>query len=246
MNDPETEFERELLVFRNEVHEATQSFYAEQTVHNVARSDAQVFQALNRHAAFWNLTTRALQMNALIVLGRIFDEDRHSHGVRRLLCLAKTNSHIFSKVALERRKRPQAGTWTEEYMRDVYVPNSRDFVRLQRHTDRQRTIYRSKYKALRDKFVAHRDRADVAALFVNARIPELEKLLRFLNVLHDALWELFANGRKPIFRPTRYSARQILKLAPNSRHSAAESEWITYETKKFLEYLREAAKHRIR
>src|SRR5260370_4498174 len=74
--DRETEFKEELQVFGNEVEEAMQCFYAEQTIHNVARENANVHHALNRNAAFWNLTSRALQANAIIVLGRIFDRDR--------------------------------------------------------------------------------------------------------------------------------------------------------------------------
>lgn len=46
---------------------------AEQTIHNVAREDETVYRALNRNAPFWNLACRALQANAIIVLGRIFD-----------------------------------------------------------------------------------------------------------------------------------------------------------------------------
>ena len=115
--DPETEFERELEVFGNEVEEAIQSFYAGQTIHNVARKDENVHRALNRNAPFWNLACRALQANAIIVLGRIFDRDTRAHTLGRLLQLAAQNPHIFSKGALEKRKLPHAGEHTPEFMR---------------------------------------------------------------------------------------------------------------------------------
>jgi hypothetical protein len=73
--DSEAEFRRELEVFGNEVEEAIQCFYAEQTIHNVAREDQNVHRALNRNAPFWNLASRALQANTIIVLGRIFDRE---------------------------------------------------------------------------------------------------------------------------------------------------------------------------
>jgi AbiU2 len=107
--DPENEFRRELEVFGSEVEEAIQCFYAEQTIHNVARDNTNVYHALNRNAAFWKLASRALQSNALIVLGRIFDKNPQTHGVRRLFELAATHPDIFSKGALEKRKRPHAG-----------------------------------------------------------------------------------------------------------------------------------------
>jgi hypothetical protein len=173
----------------------------------------------------------------MIVLGRIFEMNPRSHGVHRLLHLAETHLDIFSKAALEKRKRLHAGEWTQDFMRDAYVPTPRDFKGLQRYADRQRTIYKNKYKVLRDRFFAHRDRADVTGFFAKTSIPELEQLLRFLSRLHDALWELFTNGRKPNLRPARYSARQILKLPQRLHRNSAESEWITRETEKLLKYL---------
>src|SRR5258708_16776488 len=136
--DPESEFKQELKVFGNEVEEAIQCFYAEQTIHKVARENASVYHALNRNAAFGKLASRALQANAIIVLGRIFDRDSRTHGIKRLLNLATKHPEIFSKAALEKRKLPHAGKHTAEFMRTVYVPKKRDFKRLQEDADKQR------------------------------------------------------------------------------------------------------------
>ncbi len=235
--DPETEFKSELQVFDNEVEEAIQSFYAEQAIHNVARKSRSVHEALNRNAAFWNLTSRALQANALIVLGRIFDKDSRTHSIRRLLNLATNHPQIFSKAALEKRKRPQAGERTDEFMRTVYVPTKEDFARLQKYADKQRAIYNAEYKALRDKFFAHKQRMDMTGAFAAVSIPRLERLLTFLDRLHDGLWHLFWNGVKPVLRPARYSARSILKLPERSRRKGPAQEWITAETEKFVKYV---------
>jgi len=102
--DPETEFRSELQVFASEVEEAMQSFYAEQAIHNV-RVIAEAFRRAKSNAAFWKITSRRIQANALIVIGRIFDKDSRTHGIRRLLNLAANHPEIFSKAALEKRKR---------------------------------------------------------------------------------------------------------------------------------------------
>ena len=235
--DPENEFRRELEVFASEVEEAIQCFYAEQTIHNVARDNTNVHHALNRNAAFWKITSRALQSNALIVLGRIFDKNSQTHGVRRLLELAASHPDIFSKVALEKRKRTHAGDRTDEFMRTVHVPTRRDFARLQEHVDKQRALYNGQYKALRDKFFAHKERIDTTAAFAGASIPRLERLLTFLDRLQDALWHLFWNGVKPVLRPARYSSRSILKLPKHLQRNRPPQEWITRETEKFLKYV---------
>jgi hypothetical protein len=234
MTDPEIEFARELEVFESEVNEAIQSFYAEQTIHNVARANGQVYDALNRHAAFWKITSRALQSNALIVLGRIFDKNPNSHGVHRLLQLAEAHPGIFSKAAFVKRKRPHAGEWTAEVVRDMHIPTPKDFKRLRERLDRQRINYKARYKPLRDKFFAHKDRADTAGLFASTNIRELEQLLCFLSGLHDALWHLLQNGIKPVVRRTHYSSRQILRMPKHSYSKNREQEWIVQETRKFL------------
>ena len=237
--DPETEFKEELQVFGNEVEEAMQCLYAEQTIHNVARENTKVYQALNRNAAFWKLAGRALQANAIIVLGRIFDRDSRTHGIKRLLNLATRHPDIFSKAALEKRKLPHAGKHTAEFMRTVYIPKKRDFERLQKYADKQRAIYNRYYLDLRNKFFAHRERVDTTVVFANASIPRLERLLAFLDQLQDALWHLFENGRKPVLRPVRYSGKRILEspLPKGLHRNQAAQEWITRETEKFLKYV---------
>src|SRR5882762_10066122 len=152
--NPETEFKEELQVFGNAVEEAMQCFYAEQTIHNVARENANVHRALNRNAAFWKIASRALQANALIVLGRIFDRDSRTHGIKRLLNLATKHPEIFSKEALEKRKLLHAREHTAEFMRTAYIPKKRDFERLQKYADKQRAIFNGYYLDLRNKFFA--------------------------------------------------------------------------------------------
>jgi hypothetical protein len=237
--DPEAEFKQELEVFGNEVEEAIQSFYAEQAIHNVAREDQNVHRALNSNAAFWNLASRALQANAIIVLGRIFDRDLRAHTINRVLRLATQNPDIFSKTALEKRKLPHAGKHTAEFMRTAYIPKERDFRRLQKYVDKQRAIYNGHYLDLRNKFFAHRERVDLTAAFANADIRRLGRLLVFLDQLQVALWQLFMNARKPALRPARHSGQRILKLPlPKGLHRSQDTqEWITRETEKFLRHV---------
>src|SRR5262249_15671816 len=161
-----------------------------------AREDENVRSALNRNAPFWNLACRALQANAIVVLGRIFDRDSRAHTINRLLQLASDNTGIFSKTALEKRKLPHAGEHTVDLMRNGYIATKREFQRLRKYGDKQRAIYNGHYMDLRNKFFAHRERVDLTAAFANANVRRLGRLLIFLDQLHDALWQLLVNGRK--------------------------------------------------
>jgi hypothetical protein len=95
------------------------------------------------------------------------------------------------------------------------------------------------FRNLRNRFFAHRERVDLTAAFANANTRRLGRLLLFLDQLHDALWQLFMNGRKPVLRPARHSGRQILQspLPRGLLRSQDAQEWITRETKKILKHV---------
>ena len=238
MMKAEVEFERELNVFGGEIDTAIRSLYCWRTVNLAARENTRLYNLLNRHALFFNTVVDALQTNFVIVLGRVFDDDKRSHSISRLLQIAEDNPSIFSKVALAERKRrgnANASDWLDEYMRKVYVPPPPIFKRIRRYVDVRRKIYESNYKKLRNKLEAHKDRInenDLQALIAKTNIPELERLLVFLLRLHEALWNLFHNGRKPTLRPMRYSAALIRKL-PEGGAGQVQVE-ITQATERFL------------
>jgi hypothetical protein len=236
---PDTQFERELEVFRTEAEAATQFFYAFLTVHAVAADHEPVYKLLNQAPLFWNKCLGALQTAAHITLGRVFDQGS-AHNLGKVLRIAQDNLQIFSKEALGRRKQgnnPEPPEWLEESLRDVYVPTPMDFRRIRAQIKKRRTIYDRSYEQLRHKLFAHKevsDQSGVSELFGKTNIRELQLLLGFLRSLHEALWQLFFNGRKPVLRPVRYSVRQM-RILPSAaaRHKEVQEE-ITHETEQFL------------
>ena len=240
------EFQRELEVFRKEASAAVQFFYAWQTVNSVAGSSKPTHAALNRAPLFWNTSLGALQTAALVTLGRIFDPKPQNHSVTRLLALAHANLQIFSKDALAERKRElsaNADEWLAAYLKDAYVPSGEDFRRLKRYVAVRRKVYEQKYGPIRHRVFAHKattEDTDVAALFANTNIKELQQLLVFLRRLHEALWQLFFNGAKPALRPARYSLNQMLRLPSPSPKQAQLQERLAHETKSLLHSLAEA------
>lgn len=251
MSSPETEFTRELEVFRTEAESAIQFFYSWLTVHAVASSDKRVYRVLNQAPLFWNTSLGALQTASLIALGRVFDQDPSTHNIDRLLRIAQSNLSIFSKEALAERKRrgsTNANEWLPEYIRDVYVPTSEDFRRLRRYVAARRRIYESNYRPLRHKVFAHKqasDRADIEALFAKTKIRELQQLLVFLSRLHEALWQLLNNGRKPDLRPARYSVRRMREQPSPEHRRHAVTERLIHETERFLKSLALEAQQRV-
>ena len=204
MTPTESKFQTELEIFDGEIRSAIQFFYFHISIHQNAGRDRTILDAVNRDLLFWNTALGATQTALFITLGRMFDQDSNSHGVKRLVGMAKNNIDMFSLSALSERKRmssPNADEWLPDYLRSAYVPSMRDFARMERYLSKYEKVYERSYSRLRKKFFAHKDRIDldeVENLFSKTKVLELRRMLGFLHRLHDALWQLFCNGRKPL------------------------------------------------
>jgi|SoiMethySBSTD1v2_1073268.scaffolds.fasta_scaffold102858_2 hypothetical protein len=211
-----SDFERELEVFGWEADAATQCFYAWLAVHAAIGDDENVHAVLDDAAVFWNTVLYSLQASTFIALNRIFDQDSKSkHNINKLLRMAQDNAHMFTKLELGRRKKaasPNWRKWLRDYMRDAHQSTPEDFRRLRKHVRKWRRVYEVKYRPIRHNIYAHRglfggSESDI--LWGNTNIREMQLLLRFLRQLHEALWELFHNGRKPTLRPQRYAVKRM-------------------------------------
>jgi AbiU2 len=97
----------------------------------------------------------------------------------------------------------------------VYEPGPADFRRLRADVARQRRIYEDRYRELRHKVFAHKGLShpqQITALFARTNIREMQRMLAFLMAPHQALWQLFNNGRKPTLRPG-VNQRETISLA---------------------------------
>jgi hypothetical protein len=236
----ETQFERDLEVFRTEVESALQFFYGFLAVHASAADSPHVHRLLNTAPLFWNSTLGALQTASFVVLGRIFDQNS-VHNIGNLLALAENNPSIFSKVALGNRKLASAAnaqSWLADYLKSAYVPKGADFRRLRGYVSKHRKIYLTKYQDLRHKVFAHKEITDatqVSALFARTNIREMQRMLLFCLSLSDALWELFVNGKKPVLRSRKISVDRIRKRAAANGRSNAVHERVVEEADAFLQ-----------
>jgi hypothetical protein len=242
MKNGENAFSDELEVFRTQTEEAIQHFYAYLTINAALADNEKALQIVNRAPLFWNTITGALQTSFFIALGRVFDQ-KSNHNIDRLLKVARDNGGIFSKGALEARKRKgseNADEWIDEYMKNVYVPTANDFRRLRKHVSKYRKVYENGYRDIRHQFYAHKKLSkpdDVQKLFARTNIRELQKLAIFLSRLHECLLELFNNGRKPVLRPMEYSVKAMRKAEISGWQSRLVQKQMVHEVEKFFRIL---------
>lgn len=240
MASPSAEFESQLELFRTEGESVLQFFYAWDATHAVAGKNESVVKLLNQTPLFWNTALGALQASTFMALGRVFDSDQRNHSITRLLALGHANLDIFSKEALADRKRKlsaNADEWLPDYLEDVYVPNGDDFRRLKRHVAQRRKLYEQNYRPIRHLVFAHRavvTRAEVGELFAKTNLRELRQLLVYLGRLHEALWQLYFNGRKPTLRPARFSVNRMLEQPSPGESGRKLQERLVHETSEFF------------
>lgn len=196
----EAEFQNELEVFRHEEEAAQQYFFAWLMLNTLPSVDNVLLERLNDTSLFWITTRHALLLASFVALGRIFDQSSR-HNIDRLLKCATDCATIFSRTALFERKRHNLSeTQAREYVSDTFEPTADDFRSLRAEVNKRRKIYVANYRDVRDKLFAHKELSnseDISALYSKTNVDELKRLFVFLHDLHEALWELFHNGRKP-------------------------------------------------
>jgi len=208
-------------------------------VQHAASQSKTLLAQLNKSPQFWNTHGAACQTAAYITLGRIFDT-KSKFNVHTLLSKLESSLGEFSIRALAGRK--QGGeqnkpSWLTAYLSTAYVPSKADVQRLRKAVARYEEIYLRAVQPARHKHFAHREkheRVTVAALFDKGKVGELWRLVAFLRVLYQALWQLYHNGRKPSLRLPRYSVRAMYA---SPAHGGSPSENIVADTKMLMDLL---------
>ena len=225
---PEVKFERELEIFHIDIEIGARSLSAYLAVDSVAASSESVRILLDTAPRFWNTNKLALQISAIMALGRVFDQ-KTPHNLDSLIRIAQNNLEIFSKEALGRRKQKLGANLSppelDDCLRSAYEPTPKDFRDLRKSVQKWRRIYQSNYDEIRDKLFAHRemwDRAETYALFAKTNIGELQSFFAFLLSLDQALLLLFINGHKPdLSAPAGRTVKEITQEAKRFLLAAA-------------------------
>lgn len=208
------EFWDEFNYLRDEIYSATLSWHSYLTVNREINASEELLDALNSHPSFWRITLNALQHNAIVVLGRLFDKNPSSRSIREIVKACKAHPEFFSKAALRaRRLRDDAKAadqpWFEEYIAKAFEPDAEHFNELEKKVDEIIATWESAYAPIRNKVVAHRDRLSkdaVSAMFAKTKIADITGLLERLHDISEAISELGMNA-KPLEFPHKVNSR---------------------------------------
>ena len=243
-------FAEALKIFETQVAETTQLWFAAATMNEVAKRDTDTLNALNLTPSFWITVRVAMESQAILTAAKIFGPRKtNPYNIDYVFQVVReTRAAVFSKDALEARKRQgssNAPEWIVEYMKGVYVPTARDVNRLHELSKRHRRTYETQYADVRNLHIAHDVLVDANArwvMFQKTRIRDFEKLIVFLNQLHDLLRDMYLNGRRPALRPMPYSVRSLVTKKLKHLREHANQEHIVAETRICMSLITQAAR----
>jgi AbiU2 len=232
---PDDLFKYELEVFRKEEEVAQQYFFSWLQIRTEFATDEQLLDRINDTPLFWITTHHALLLAAFVALGRVFDQGSR-HNVDALLRLGSNHRDIFTRAALKERRIREGSNpeFAAAYASDKYEPTAKDFRELRAEVDKHRKVYVARFRDVRDKIYAHKELSDHDAmneLLAKATIDELKAIFGFLHALHEALWELLHNGRRPILRLPDF---ELPPIPATCGHNPTPGEIVAREAAEFF------------
>jgi hypothetical protein len=220
-----TDFAEELEVFRSEEEEAQQQLFAYLALRNPHAGDRKVLAAMNQTPLFWITARHALLSAAFICLDRIFDQDQRSdHNIDKLMRVTGDSLTLFKKQALAARKVATGQITQHQADRcifDAHELTAADVRELRKHVSRWRKIYEDHYRDVRHFVFAHKHKWDtVEQALQKTNVEEMKQMFGFLSGLHQALDQLFLNGRKPVIDLYSFSlppVQDAWRMSPGER-----------------------------
>lgn len=199
---PLGDIDEEIEIFRKDEETAQQTFFAYLGIRDLIAKNPDVHAAFMHNAMFWLTTHRALSVSTFVGLGRIFDQ-KSAHNLDHLLTMVGRNLTQLGRDALRQRKEqfvtPEQAA---EYVDDKHDMTAPDVRQLRKEVDVWRKIYAPVYGEIRHHLAHNKGAAqDLDALLAKTNIEEMKKMFGFLHALHEALRELYLNGRNPLPLP---------------------------------------------
>lgn len=211
-------FEREFNIFSSNINQAARSFYYHKEISRQVHEDglrhkellgghfqdSRIFEAVNANAQFWNDHKKVTIMYTIVALGKVFDENKASHGVKRLINLA-SKSDGFTKEKLRARKiagSTNSNEWIDAYMLDVVELETSDYRNFLRLAAQTRKLWKKNIKSLRNKIIAHQDvlsENKKMEILEKATYAVIENIIQKLLTVERIFFEAYHNGKKPDF-----------------------------------------------
>lgn len=244
-NKIEKEFLKELIFFRQETEALVRYVYSHGALNDVILNNNSVEKAVNKNPNFWNSVLFSFTDSMFVVLGRIFDTNNKfsekKYTIHALFKLIDKNKDIFSKESFSKRwviSHEGMLDYKDMSMEDFYEMKGEDWKKIKKLKTSLGKEYKKLYKPIRN-IIAHRiltDNDEIKLVMNRVPVRDMEKFCTKLRNLHEALWQLYYNGRGPItpLKTGRYSSKGFVNKTYEQYHPGPITYQYSQDAKKAL------------
>lgn len=194
-------YEKEFEVFSTNINGASRAFYYHTIINEKAAKNEDMLRALNSAALFWDDYRYFSILSVIIILGRVFDKNKRSHRLKKLIEDARASKH-FTKESLRERKLVDSGNhveWLEGYIQNAHELGSGDFDEMEDFAKEITDLW-EKMAKIRKKIFAHQDIMDESrktTIVQTGKYKAIEQIIQKLLTLEHVLEQASLNGKKP-------------------------------------------------
>lgn len=208
----------------------------------VVARDRNLRERINDHGHFWTGVLSAQQAAAFIALGRLYDTDRRARNAVQLLNYARNHRGIFSRDALAVRKVAQGLSEADAnvYVADAYELQPGGLDTIVNELGIQKGVYDHAALDIRNQVFAHATALTPEQreeLFAHLPIREFGHLALIPYLVHEWLWQLFYNGRRPVIEPVPSHIDDVMAATPPANTSTWLHLHVAADTAAFLRAL---------
>jgi hypothetical protein len=202
---------RELLnTLRNETETTIRVLFALQAFNELLRDKTNV-NKVNENVYFWLIFESSLNTKLLIGIRRLFENKSGTFNFQKFIDLCKKDIFKFSKASFEKRRIEEAGAarpeWLDDYLKTVYTPTKEDFNELSKLVRNCSKKMKGVYSDAASTIFAHAVHTDTTVIqnmLSKIRFDEMEVALNALWHVYEQVWQMYHNGRKPLFEISAY------------------------------------------
>lgn len=182
---------------------------------------------VNENPHFWIIYETSARTNMFIGIRRLFESKYDTFNFQKFVQNCMQNIGDFSSEPLRSRKlagSDNAEEWIDEYMETVHEPSEEEFTSLFKLVRPHNKSMKGIYTDAASKIYAHAVHVD------EVRMKEFEEKLNFEEIeealtaiwhVHQQVWQMYENGRKPVIEIQDYPyIKEVTDSVEQQLHAA--------------------------
>jgi|GEM_PF-3484899 len=171
-------------------------------------------EKLNENANFWQVYEASLRTNMFVGIRRLYEGKEDTFNFQNFIKACLANLPLFSLENLKERKvkgSSNSREWIDGYITGAYQATGEDFKELARVVRKNSKRMKGAYTEAATKIYVHAihmDHASMAKISESLDFDEIEAALLSIWHCYEQAWQMYENGRQPVFEVGKYPYEQ--------------------------------------